>query len=149
MLPSDSFVSCLDSLLRYSTWQFQALQLIVLVVLVPWINHLPPVWCWMLSKKWKPSLKGWWVCKFDIMDNNFFSVYKYFFTYILMPHNMIILYFHLPYFHVSKMLYVSHGTLVLSYYIGVLLTYYFNGSKKDEESSNVHYIVCFSQKYPA
>ena len=29
-LPSDSFMSCLSSLLRYSTKEFQALQLIVL-----------------------------------------------------------------------------------------------------------------------
>ena len=29
MLPSDSFVSCLDSLLGYSTREFQALQLVV------------------------------------------------------------------------------------------------------------------------
>ena len=33
MLPSDSFVSCLDSLLGYSTGEFQVLQLIVLAVL--------------------------------------------------------------------------------------------------------------------
>ena len=30
MLPLDSFMSCLHSLLGYSTWEFQALQLIVL-----------------------------------------------------------------------------------------------------------------------
>ena len=30
MLPSDSFLSCLDFLLGYSTGEFQALQLIVL-----------------------------------------------------------------------------------------------------------------------
>ena len=33
MLPSPSFMSCLDYLLGYSTGEFQALQLIVLVVL--------------------------------------------------------------------------------------------------------------------
>ena len=43
MLPSDSFMSCLDSLLGYSTRGFQALQLIVLWCLVPQINHLPAV----------------------------------------------------------------------------------------------------------
>ena len=32
MLPSDSFMSCLDSLLGYSTVEFQALQLIARVV---------------------------------------------------------------------------------------------------------------------
>ena len=137
------FVSCLDSLLGYSTWQSQALQLIVLTVFVPRINYLPPVW-W--SKKWKSSLKGWWVCKFDIMENNFSMVFEYVFTYILMPHNMIILYFHLPYFHVSKMLYVLHSTLVLSYYMGVLLIYYFNGLKRIRR---VITPICFSYKYPA
>ena len=30
MLPLDSFMSCLQSVLGYSTWEFQALQLIVL-----------------------------------------------------------------------------------------------------------------------
>ena len=31
-LTSDSFVSCLDTLVGYSTWEFQALQLIILAV---------------------------------------------------------------------------------------------------------------------
>ena len=31
MFPLDSFMSCLYSLLRYSTWEFQAMQLIVIV----------------------------------------------------------------------------------------------------------------------
>ena len=38
------------------------------------------------------------VCKFDIMENNFFIV----FDYVIMPHNMMILYFRLPCFYVSN-----------------------------------------------
>ena len=56
-------MSCLDSLLGYSTGEFKASQLIVRC-LVPWINHLPPV-CW----------STFWKCKFDIMDNSFFIWY--------------------------------------------------------------------------
>ena len=45
-------------------------------------------------------------CKFDIMENEFFTVFKYVcvyvFTYILMSHNMTIPYFYLPYCHVSN-----------------------------------------------
>ena len=44
ILPSNSFLSCLDSLLGYAAGELQALQLIVLVVLMPRINHLPPVY---------------------------------------------------------------------------------------------------------
>ena len=43
--PSDSFMSNLYSQLGCCRGQFQSLHLIVLVVFVPWINHLPPV-CW-------------------------------------------------------------------------------------------------------
>ena len=53
MFPLESFMSYLHSLLRYSTGLFQALQLIVLAVFMPWINHLSPV-CW--STFWKSSL---------------------------------------------------------------------------------------------
>ena len=44
VIRSDSFMSCLDSLLGYSSWEFQALQLIVLAVfgkkLYKWYQHL-------------------------------------------------------------------------------------------------------------
>ena len=53
MFPLDSFMSCLHSLIGYSTGEFQALQLIVLAAFVPWINHLSPV-CW--STFWKSTL---------------------------------------------------------------------------------------------
>ena len=43
VVPSDSFMSCLDSLLGYSTGKFQVLQVIVFVVFVMWIDHLPSV----------------------------------------------------------------------------------------------------------
>ena len=69
--PSDPFLSNLHSQLWYSTEQFQSLKLIVLVMLVPWINHLCPV-CWFTF--WKFSF-GWnLVCKFDIAENTYFSV---------------------------------------------------------------------------
>ena len=79
------------------------------MMLVPWINHLSPV---CRSTFWKSSLK-WCVCKFDIMENDFFIVLI---TYILTPHNMIMRYFHLPNFHVlnSALLFTQYsGTLVL------------------------------------
>ena len=57
-----------------------------LQVLVWWINHLP-LGCW-------PN--------FGNLIENFIIVFYLVLTYILMPHNMIILYFHLPYFHVSN-----------------------------------------------
>ena len=44
------------------------------------------------------------------------------FTYILMPHNMMILYFRLPYFHVSNSALFLHSISVLSSYIDVDLT---------------------------
>ena len=66
MLHSESFISCLDYLLEYSTGEFQALQLIVPVVFGV-VDHLPPVCRFTF---WKFSLK--WVCQFDIMENNFF-----------------------------------------------------------------------------
>ena len=37
---------------------------------------------------------------FDIKKNNVFAVFFYCFTYILMPHNMMILTWRSPYFHV-------------------------------------------------
>ena len=44
------------------------------------------------------------------------------FTYILMPHSVIILYYRLPYFHVSNNALFLHSTLVLSFYIDIVLT---------------------------
>ena len=54
MFSLDSFMSCLHSLLGYSTGEFQDLKLIVLAMFGAWINHFPPV-CW--STFWKSSLK--------------------------------------------------------------------------------------------
>ena len=54
----------------------------------------------------------------------FFIVFDYDFTYVLVSHNMIMPWFHLPYFYVSKMLYFSHSTLVLSVYMDIILTLY-------------------------
>ena len=39
-----------------------------------------------------------------------------------MPHNMILLYFRLPYFHVSKSALFLQSALVLSFYIDIVLT---------------------------
>ena len=89
MLPSDSFMSCLDSRLGYSTggcklcnWLF--------CCLVPWINHSPPVnWSTFGNRVWDDSgfvsLTLW---------RTSFSLLKLCFIIILMPHNMIILYLH-------------------------------------------------------
>ena len=54
------------------------------------------------------------------LENNFFNVFDYVFTYILMPPNMIILYFHSPYFHVSNSVLFLHGTFIFSFYIFTL-----------------------------
>ena len=43
MLPSDSFMSCLDSLLWYSKGSSRLCNWLSLQCLVAWINHLPPV----------------------------------------------------------------------------------------------------------
>ena len=56
---------------------------------------------------------GFW--KFDIMENNIFFVFDYVFTYILMSHDIIILYFHLLYFHV-----VSNSALFFRLYSDTL-----------------------------
>ena len=60
------------------------------------------------------------VCKFDIRENNFFCWFWLF--HILMPYN-IILYFRLPYFHVSdSAFFLQCSSSVLSCYIDVVLT---------------------------
>ena len=56
MLHSDPFMSCLNSLLGYSTREFQALQLFSLGCLVSGINHLPPVsWSTFGDSVWNDS----------------------------------------------------------------------------------------------
>ena len=45
----------------------------------------------------------------------FHSFFYYGFTYILMPHNMMTLYFNLPYFH------VSNSALFFTWYVGTLI----------------------------
>ena len=55
------------------------------------------------------------------MESNCF-IFLLRFTYILMPHNMMILYFRLPYFHVSNSALFLHSISVLSSYIDVDLT---------------------------
>ena len=43
------------------------------------------------------------------------------FTYTLIPHNMVILYFHLSYFLVSNNAFILHGTMILSFNIDIVL----------------------------
>ena len=54
MLPSDSFLSCLYSLLRFLQGNSRLCNWLSLQRLVPWISHLLPV-CW--STFWKYNLK--------------------------------------------------------------------------------------------
>ena len=102
LLPSESFIPCIDSLLGYSTGEFQAFQLVALWCLEPWINHLPPV-CWPTFENLARNDSGFFT--FGIMENiiNIFRiifVYMFTFTYISMFRNMIMPYFYLPYFFI-------------------------------------------------
>ena len=54
IFPSDSFMSCLDSLLGFLQVSSRLCNWLSLQHLLPWINHLPPV-CWYTF--WKSSLK--------------------------------------------------------------------------------------------
>ena len=55
------------------------------------------------------------------MENDFFHCFWLCFTYILMPHSMIILHFRLPWFHILNSPFL-HSALVLSFCIDVVLT---------------------------
>ena len=92
---TDPFMSHLATQLGYSAGKFQALQLIVLVALLSWINHLPPV-CW--STFWKSNFKQQLGCRFDIMDNlsYFFFVLTYAIIYVLI-HQIISRFYLLKY----------------------------------------------------
>ena len=59
---------------------------------------------------------------FDIMENNIFNVFFIMFSYTLMPHNIILINFRLPYFHVLISALFLHSILVFSFYIYVVLT---------------------------
>ena len=107
MLLWDSFISCLDSLLGYSTGELQALQLIVLVV-------FGAVGCRLYVGQLLANLVGndsGFIYKFDIMENNLF-IFLCVYIYIFMPHSMIIFYFRLHYFHDSKVYFYT----TLKYY---------------------------------
>ena len=87
MLPSDSYYV----MFRFSTRIFYRR--------IPGFATDCPccVWCHALTTcllhvglfLLKSSLKWLWICKFDITKKNFFIVLIMFFTYTLMPHNMI------------------------------------------------------------
>ena len=55
-------------------------------------------------------------------NNIVIVVFLFSFTYMIMPHNMMILCFRLQYFHVPIVLWFLHSTLVVSSYIDVVLT---------------------------
>ena len=72
---------------------------------------MPPV-CWSISGS---QVLNEWVYKFDTIENNVLVDFDYAFTYILIPHNMIILYFYLPYFHVSDSATQQQGESAVGY----------------------------------
>ena len=63
------------------------------------------------------------------MENCNLIVFDFCFTYILISHYVTILYFHLPYFHVSNssLFFLHCARIVLSFYIGVVFTLSLNG----------------------
>ena len=74
--------------LKYSTWEFQAFQLIFLL----WIDHLPHV-CWR-TLLWKLILNNSWFFYCDISETHFLSIlsiYIYICTYLYFPkyHNTL------------------------------------------------------------
>ena len=62
-------MSCLDYLSRYSTGELQALQLIPCLA---WCRGLTKCLLCVGLPFYKSRLKWFWVCKIDIMENNFF-----------------------------------------------------------------------------
>ena len=117
MEPSDSFVSGLDSPLKCSTGEFQALQLIVLVIFG--VLDLPLASCMLvhfLNQVWNDSgflsLTQW---------RTTFSLFSIS-CYILLPHNMMILYCCLPYCNVPNSALVLYSTSGPSFYKDVVLT---------------------------
>ena len=82
---SDTYISCLDSLLEYFTGESQALQLSVtaLFILVPWINYLPSgMLVYFLEIKLEMI-----VSKLDILENNYFIVFYYVTQRLWLLHN--------------------------------------------------------------
>ena len=89
MVPSDTFMSHLDTHLGYSTGEFQALQLIVLLRrLVLWINHLPPV-CW--STFWKSILNNSWavgLIQWTVNLHYLIRIFTFVIVYVLIRHTI-------------------------------------------------------------
>ena len=109
-----------DSLLGYSTGERETLQLIVRVVYGA-VDY-PLASCMFVHFLfWKWNLKWLWVCKFHKLEVSFFTVLICF-TYIVKPHNVIILYFPFPNFMSPIMLYFLHSRFVFSFYIEVVFT---------------------------
>ena len=75
VVPSDPFMSHLDTQLGYSTGEFQVCNWLSLRRLASWVNHLPSA-CW--STFWKLTFKQQLGCRFDIMDCKSPLFYWYF-----------------------------------------------------------------------
>ena len=119
VLPWDSFISCLDSLLGYHTWGIPCfatdcpcgvwcggLTSCLLYVSKPYCSHL--VW----NDGGFVSLTNW--------RTNLSLFFYYVFTNIFMPHNKIIHYLHLPDFRISNNAFL-HSIMVFSVYVDVVL----------------------------
>ena len=108
MLPSDSFMSNLQSQLGYSTREFQAWQLIAFAVL--------------------GAVKRQLVCKFDITETTFsivliLSIHTYLQIASDLANNYT-LYFSLPYFHVSITMFYFCHVLLYSPFPDIAMTHY-------------------------
>ena len=57
-----------------------------------------------------------------VIDSIWIFQFSLYFKYILMPHSMLKLYHHIPYFHASNSIYCLYSALILSFYIDVVLT---------------------------
>ena len=107
---SNSSVSCLDPPLGYSTGEFQALQLIF-VVLCGAVDE-PLASCILvhfLAIKFEMRV-GLLICH---NAEQLFQCFWLHFTYLLMPHNKIILNIRLLYFHVLNSALFLHSAPVL------------------------------------
>ena len=118
MFPSDSFMSCLNSQLGYSTGSSRLCNWLSLWCLLPWIYLLPPV-CW--STFWEKKFEM--IVGFVSLTNwrttfSFFFIMFHIYLNASQYHNTLFS----STFMSQIMLYFLHSTLVLSFYIDVVLT---------------------------
>ena len=71
-----------------------------------------------------------------------FHCFDYVFTYILMPHNMVKLYLICLLFMAQIVLYCLHGTLVLSFYMDIVLTLPIRISSRSTKLTRSKYYPC-------